>query len=158
MITALGLATLMLAVMVGDADFLARVEHDVWLDTKGAPIPRIVRDDAGHVQRLRLSGMTLSEDDMAAIAHIQTLRGLELRGTNVTAAHLRPLRMLSHLEHLNLSSTKVTDDAIEEIIELPALRTLCLGDVVVTPAAVERLKSHFAAHERRLSLGYSQRK
>lgn len=141
-----------------DADFIARVERSEWLDSKGNAIPRVQRNADGNVEKLALSGMQLSGEDFAAIGRLKTLRFLNLNRTNVTNADLRQLRELSHLEGLNLTCTEVTDATIDEIVKLESLRSLCLGNVAITREAVARLKEHFRAHERRLSLGYSQRK
>ena len=53
---------------------------------------------------------------------------------------------------------EVSDAAIDDILKLESLRSLCLGNVAITREAVDRLKEHFRAHERQLSLGYSKRK
>jgi hypothetical protein len=163
MITAIGLMA-MLTALINDVEtdvvgaFLLHVESTPLLDSTGKPLPRIGRDANGNVETLQLSGMQLSSDDFAAIGRIRTLRSLVLFRSNVTDENLRQLRGLPRLESLNLSSTDVSDAAIDEIVKFKALRSLCLGNVAVTPEAVARLKEHFHAHERRLSLGYSQRK
>lgn len=160
MITAIGLTAIALAALLNDvnADFIARVENTEWLDSAGKPIPRVLRDADGNVEHLRLSDMQLSADDFAAIGRLRTLRFLSLYRTNVTNADLRQLHALPRLEGLNLTSTEVTDAAIDEILKLESIRSLCLGNVAITPAAVSRLKEHFRTQNRRLSLGYSQRK
>jgi len=141
-----------------DADFISRVENTEWLDGKGNSIPRVKRNADGKVEKLALSGMQLSAEDFAAIGRLKTLRFLGLNRTNVTNADLCQLRELTHLEGLNLTCTEVSDAAIDEILKLESLRSLCLGNVAITREAVDRLKEYFRAHERRLSLGYSQRK
>jgi hypothetical protein len=160
MITPIGLTAILLAALIqeGAPDFISRVENTELLDSTGKSIPRIQRDAAGNVEYLRLNGMQLSAADFAAIGRIKTLRSLVLYRTKVTNENLRQLRALPHLEALNLTSTEITDAAVDEILKLESLRSLCLGNVAVTPEAVARLKEHFRAHERRLSLGYTQRK
>jgi hypothetical protein len=116
-----------------DADFIAHVENTQLLDGDGKPLPRVLRDAEGNVQRLRLSGMQLSEGEFAAIGRIKTLRFLDLYRTNVTDANLRQLRELSRVEGLNLTATEVTDAAVDELMKFESLRTLCLGNVAVTP-------------------------
>jgi hypothetical protein len=160
MITAIGLTAIALTTLLndGDAGFISRVENTAWLDSEGKPIPRVVRDANGDVEKLRLSGMRLSADDFASIGRLRALRFLDLYRTNVTDADLRQLRQLPRLEGLNLTSTEVTDGAVDEIIQFESLRSLCLGNVAITPEAVARLKEHFRTRKRQLSLGYSQRK
>jgi hypothetical protein len=158
MITAIGLTAIALTALIQDADFISRVEKTAWLDSNDKPIPRIVRDARGRVEKLSLCGMKLSADDFAAIGRLKALRSLNLYRTNVTNANLRQLRNLTHLEGLNLTSTEISDAAVDEIMKLESLRSLCLGNVAVTSEGVARLKEHFRTRERRLSLGYSQRK
>jgi Leucine-rich repeat (LRR) protein len=141
-----------------DADFISRVENTDLLDSEGHSIPRVERNADENVERLELSGMQLSAEDFASIGRLKTLRFLDLYRTNVTNADLRQFRELTHLEGLNLTSTEVSDAAIDEILKLESLRSLCLGNVAISREAVDRLKEHFRAHERRLSLGYSLRK
>jgi hypothetical protein len=160
MLTAFGMTALVLTTLMNDADaeFIARVENTAWLDGDGKPIPRVVRDADGGVERLELAGMRISADDFAAIGRLRTLRFLNLYRTNVTNADLRQLAKLPHLEGINLTSTEVTDAAVDELTKLESLRSVCLGNVAVTPEAVARLKERFRARGRRLSLGYFQRK
>jgi hypothetical protein len=160
MIMALGFSGVALAASFDEADaaFLSRVENTQWLDSTGKPLTRILRDAQGRVEHLRLSGMRLSAADFVALGRIRTLRSLVLYDTNTRDEHLRQLRELQHLEVLNLTSTEVTDAAVDEILKLKSLRALCLGNVTVGPEAVARLKEHFRAHQKPLSLGYSLRK
>ena len=148
------------AMFVSPADevsFLARIERED-LIFNGKPVSRIDRDPDGNVVRLQLDGLRLSADDFKSLSRVKTLRVLSLRRTNVTDADLRQLQSLPKLEYLVLTSTEVSDLAIDEIVKMPAVRTICLGDVNISPEAVAKLKDHFQAKDRRLSLGYSQRK
>ncbi len=170
MIFVIGLTAILMTASINDVDtdFISRVEKTVWLNgdgkpvrdpTTGKPLSRVERDADGNVKTLRLNEMPLSADEFAAIGRIQTLRVLVLFRTNVTDENLRQLRELPQLEGLNLSSTEITDAAVDEIIKFKSLRSLCLGNVTVAPESVALLKEHFRTHEqRRLSLGYNQRK
>jgi hypothetical protein len=160
MISAMGLTMIALFVFAadGDADFLTRVESAKQMDSQGKAIPRVERDPEGKVIRLSLHRMELSADDIAAIGRIKTLRYLDVSRTNITNADLRKLCESPSLEGINLCSTEVTDESIDSLLKLPALRSLCLGDVAITPGAVVRLKEHFKKQDKRLALGYAQRK
>lgn len=160
MFTAIGLTTLAWFVFTadGDADFLARVENAKQVNSQGEVIPRVERDLEGNVVRLNLSRMQLAADDIAAIGRLKTLRHLDLSRTNITNADLRKISESPSLNGINLSGTEVTDEAIDSLLKLPALRSLCLGDVAITPEAVARLKEHFKNLDKRLALGYTQRK
>lgn len=160
MISTIGLTTLALFAFTADADaeFLTRVENTKLESSKGEQFPRIERDAAGKITKLTLSKMQLSADDFAAIGRIKTLRSLVLYSTNVTNADLRKLCELPSLESINLTSTEVTDEAIDSLLKVDSLKSLCLGNVAITPEAVARLKEHFRKQDKRLALGYGQRK
>lgn len=160
MFTAIGLTTLALFIFNADADadFLTRVENAKQVNSKGEAIPRVERDPDGKVIRLSLNRMQLSADDFAAIGRLKTLRHLDLSRTNITNADLRKISESPSLEGINLSGTELTDEAIGSLLKLPALRSLCLGNVAITPEAVARLKEHFKKQDKRLALGYVQRK
>jgi hypothetical protein len=155
----MALAALLLAVP-GEGDprarLIARAQSSELLEDP-LKMPRVVRDDDGHVTSLRLDGMRLSEDEFKALGKMTALRTLALNGTNITDADLAHLQSLVNLQGLMLNRTEVTDAAVDEFVKLPALRTLCLGSVRITPEAIERLQEQFAAQKRRLSLGYSPR-
>ena len=140
-----------------DADFLARVERTELLAGQ-KPFPRIEKDPEGNVVQLRLDSMTLSADEFAALGKLKTLRYLALNKTNVTTGDLRRLQTLERLEGMQLNSTELGDDAMSELVKFPALRSVCLGNVAITPEAIARLKDDFQSADRRLGLGYSQRK
>jgi hypothetical protein len=159
MSTFFSLTAIVLLALFNDADanFISRVEHTAWRDSAGKSFPRIERDDEGHVQKLSLSQMQLSSDDLKAIGHLKTLRNLDLFRTNITNSDLQQLiHELPQLQGLNLTSTRISDAAIDDIMKLESLRSLCLGDVDVTPEAVGRLNEHFLKNKRRLSLGYGR--
>jgi hypothetical protein len=147
----------LLALGQADADLLARVERTELL-ANSKPFPRIEKDPEGNIVRLRLDGMTLSADEFAAVGRMATLRSVTLNKTNVTAADLRRFVGLARLEGMQLNSTELGDDAVSELDKFPALRWVCLGNVAIGPAAIDRLKDDFKSADRRLGLGYSQRK
>jgi hypothetical protein len=119
---------------------------------------RIATDDEGNVIHLLLDNMQFTTQEFRALGRIEHLQRISFRRTNVSVGDLRELRGLKELVMLNLCSTELTDDAIAELVLLPALRTICMGDVPISPEAVELLKKEFDAQDRKLSLGYSQRK
>ena len=160
MITAVGLTAISLFCFSADTDaaFPTRVENAKLEDSKGEPFPRIERDAEGKITKLTLSKMQLSADDFAAIGRVKSLRILVLNSTNVTNADLRKLCDLPALEGINLTSTEVTDEAIDSLLKAQSLKSVCLGDVAISPGAVARLKEHFKKQDKRLALGYAQRK
>lgn len=157
MLHAVMLALALLQTADGQDDLLAKVERTELL-INGKPAARIEKDEAGNVVRMQLDGMTLSAAEFAALARLTTIRHLSLCRTNVTAGDLRTLHTLARLEGLRLNSTELGDDAAGELVGFPALRSVCLGSVAIGPQAIERLKADFQSANRRLGLGYSQRK
>jgi len=147
----------LLALGQADTDLLARVERTE-LTANNKPVQRIEKDPEGNIVRLRLDEMTLSADEFAALGRLATLRSVTLNKTNVTAADLRRLQGLARLEGMQLNSTELGDDAVSELVKFPTLRTVCLGNVAISPAAIARLQDDFKSADRRLALGYSQRK
>lgn len=140
-----------------EAEFIERVEQTE-LIVNGKPNQRVYRDDDGQVTVLRLDRMELSEEDFQTLRHITSLKRLWMWGVNVTDDDLQCLQVLPDLEAVSLTNTEVTDAAIDRLLEFPALHTLCLGNVRITPEAIERLQDGFKSHDRRLALGYYQRK
>lgn len=157
----LAITVLLLASSASAADIVARAEAAPELrSSNGKLIPRVVRDDDGHVIRLLLNDITLSPEDVAGLSRLEHLRSLVLLRTGFTDGDLEKLTGCRRLEHLNLTSTEVTDDAIDTILRFKNLTTLCLGNVRISPQAVEKLRerNRESASGKPLRWGYSQRK
>jgi hypothetical protein len=157
--TLVKLALLVLLALASEADsgLIARVERTELL-VSGKPYRRIEKDAEGNIIRLQLDGMQLTAEEFAALGKVTTLRYLALNKTNVTKADLRHLQNLKQLQGLQLNSTELADDALGELIKVPALRSVCLGSVAISPEAITRLKNEFEVADRKLGVGYSQRK
>ena len=143
------------------ADNVARAEAAPELrSSDGKVIPRVVRDNDGHVTRLLLNDIKLSPEDVADLSRLKHLRSLVLLRTGFTDADLEKLTGCQSLEHLNLTSTEVTDEAIDTILNFTNLTTLCLGNVGISPQAIEKLRerNRNPGAGKPLRWGYSQRK
>jgi hypothetical protein len=142
------------------AEIVDRAEATELRLSDGKTMPRVVRDKHGHVTILKLSGMTLSQDDFMELSKLERLRALVLVDTNVTDDDLSHLKQCKRLDHLNLTSTEVTDRVIDTILEMNSLKSLCLGNVRITSKAVERLKERNRGRTggNQLRWGYSRRK
>jgi hypothetical protein len=159
--TAIAIAVILLASAASAADIVARAEAAPELrSSNGKIIPRVVRDDDGHVTRLLLNDIKLSPEDVEDLSRLEHLRSLVLLRTGVTDSDLQKLTSCRKLEHLNLTSTEVTDDAIDAILEFKSLTALCLGNVRISPQAVEKLRerNRESTSGKPLRWGYSQRK
>lgn len=154
------IATLLIYSSASAAGIVARAEATDLRLSNGKTMPRVARDEDGHVTRLLLNDMKLSQDDFAELGKLEQLRTLVLLGTNVTDGDLSHLKKCQSLAHLNLVRTEITDRAIDSFLELKHLKSLCLGDVKITPAAIERLKERNRQNDahHQLKWGYSQRK
>ncbi len=126
-----------------------------------------VKDAAGEIVELDLSGAWVSDADMAQVAQLRHLRKLDLSHTRITDSgleHLKPLenvtdldcyyaeylteegvahlRNWKHLERLNLRGTKVTSKVLgfEQLSALPKLERLAIGGNRLSGAALTMLK------------------
>lgn len=135
-----------------------RAEATQLLRSRGVVVPRVVRDDQGHVTRLFLSGMTLSAEEVKELCELPRLRVLVLLQANIKDADVATLTKCPRLEHLNLCGTEVSDAVIDSLIQLESLKTICLGGVNVSPQAMAELRDYNETRKPKLRWGYSQRK
>jgi uncharacterized membrane protein/mono/diheme cytochrome c family protein len=91
------------------------------------------------VQWLDLSGTSVTDAGLAALAPMRRLERLRLDLTKVTDAGLKRLAPLRQLASLNLRGTAVTDAGLADLRSLPRLRSLYVWQTAVTPAAVQAL-------------------
>jgi|GEM_PF-629904 len=82
---------------------------------------------------LKLSGMQLSDDDLAFFAGCSNVTKLHLDRTGVDDTFLRHLWSLEHLVYLNLVGTKVTAQGVESLVRLPRLKKIFLYQTGVAP-------------------------
>jgi hypothetical protein len=88
------------------------------------------------------SGLTLTSEDLDAIAGMKSLNELVLNNTNVDDEGLKKLSGLKRLGTLYLVGTAITDDSFETIAKFPELKVLGLGRTNLTKslAPLARLK------------------
>jgi hypothetical protein len=80
-----------------------------------------------HLEILRQSGRSITDDGLEAIGKLKTLKELELAECNkITAAGLKHLTNLTNLEKLDLSYVKLNDDAVDSLCALSSLKSLKL--------------------------------
>ena len=138
---------------------VSRAEAAELRDSHGVLVPRVVRDEEGHVTRLVLNDFKLSPEDVADLGKLEHLRAVVLFRTGFTDGDLEMLTACRKLRHLNLTSTEVTDDAIDSILKFENLESLCVGDVRISPAAMEKLRerNRNQTSGKQLRWGYQQR-
>ena len=73
------------------------------------------RDHVDPVVGVRLTGETISDDDLGQLTYLTELESLDLFGSNVSDAGIVHIKKLSRLKYLRLSYTEVTDEGMAEI-------------------------------------------
>lgn len=144
-------------------------ESQVAQDPILPPDARILRDQAGHIIRVALSGKSESNrakirvETIEQIARIPSLKELNLSFSDVTDEVLMPIRKLRSLQSLNLmfsdatgrsirtvstlpnltylrlTACKVTDQDLDALSEMPQLAGLFLGRTQVTDAGMPQI-------------------
>ncbi len=106
------------------------------LSLLGEPYARLWR----RVEKVRFSGPSVTDADLAHLAGLTNLEGLYLSGTQVTDAGLAHLAGLTNLQELDLGNTQVTDAGLAHLAGLTNLVELYLTNTQVTDAGVEALR------------------
>ena len=95
------------------------------------------------LRSLRLAGIELSDDDLAKIGALDTLRDLDLRNCPIGNAGLSHLEALSNLRALRLSgksgATLVDDEGMASIGKLAGLKALLLDFLFVSEDGLKQL-------------------
>lgn len=92
---------------------------------------RTALQGAGHLTWLRVGTKTIVED-LRWVGELSRLRGLSLRGADLSKADLGFLRALVRLQWLDLSNTVLPAAANSQFPSLPCLEVLYLADAHVT--------------------------
>ncbi|MEQ1862603.1 MAG: hypothetical protein ABMA13_22000, partial [Chthoniobacteraceae bacterium] len=90
---------------------------------------------------LDLSGVKLSDADLANVAGLKNLAKLSLARSAVTDAGLAHLKGLEKLESLNLFHTDVTDAGLAHLRELKKLKRLYVFETKVTDAGAKSMQA-----------------
>jgi uncharacterized coiled-coil DUF342 family protein len=87
-----------------------------------------------------LSGTKVTNDDLALLDGLSSLRVLSLASTRVADAGLTHLEGLAELRKLNLYDTQTTDAGLASLRGLTRLQTLCLATTKVSDKGLAHLK------------------
>ena len=104
----------------------------------GLTDPPAVLDDAGNVRNLIFQDSSLTDQDLAIVAHLTQIVQLNITRTQATDRTLRNIQRLTTLEVLDLERTGVTDDGMKYLAELP-LESLYVKYTAVGDAGVEQI-------------------
>lgn len=92
------------------------------------------------LQRLDLTGIPVSDDDLIAVSELTGLVELNLSETAVTSRGVEKLRGLTSLEVLDLSGTQIDDAAVHALKDCTNLLRLNVSDTELTDAAVPSMR------------------
>ncbi len=76
-------------------------------------------ETARHLREIDLTGLDVTDEDLAHLVHFKNLKELQLRKTKVTDEGLRHVRNLDKLRSLGLRETKITDEGMAIIRDMP---------------------------------------
>ncbi|MEZ6059343.1 MAG: hypothetical protein R3C19_03165 [Planctomycetaceae bacterium] len=93
------------------------------------------------VRNLNLTGTDVSDAGIGELSRMQSLKSLKLRGTDVTNAALPVVGQISGLQLLDLSRTRIADAGLVHLQQLAGLRYLMLNDTRLSDEALPHLKS-----------------
>jgi internalin A len=97
----------------------------------------VVRDRSGEITEVSLARTNATDDDVAFVAQIKTLKRVDLSFTYVTDLGVKELRGLRQLEDLDLETAEaLTDAAMNYVREIPTLKRLKVRGVDITDAGM----------------------
>ncbi len=92
------------------------------------------------IQELHLNASRVTDEGVAVLTRIPTIRELQLNGTCITDDGITELMKLPNLERLTVADTKVSDAGILQLRRIQRLRRLRVSEIV-TQQAIEQLEA-----------------
>jgi hypothetical protein len=90
-----------------------------------------------------MSESTITDDDVAQIAHFSELESLDLSSSRmVTDSGIQHLTRLKKLRRLYLYETQLTDDGLASLELCPALEHVNVARTNVTQEGIDRFRNH----------------
>jgi hypothetical protein len=102
------------------------------------------------LRTLNLQGChEITNQGIAEIARLNSVRQLYLQGTGLSVGGLRPLVRLTGLEFLDVSGTSIDDDDVAPLLKLAKLQVLLTNDTKVSAPMETRIVDILGANGRR---------
>lgn len=95
------------------------------------------------IVELNLARMPVKDDDMKTIQQMPNLRRLNLNYTDITDNGVALLSNVKSLREVALSGTATTAGALEKILPLPDLSSVYIWDTKIDTTALQRLRTKF---------------
>tara|TARA_B100000676_G_scaffold163820_1_gene161090 strand:- start:28805 stop:30745 length:1941 start_codon:yes stop_codon:yes gene_type:complete len=124
-------------ISLSEFETICNIEELMWLDLSLSDLPDNWHQALPRLQNLEVLsfvGQAMTEETMASIAKLPSLRTLILNGTTIDGA-LQPIAEHPKLDTLLLARSSVTDDDLRVLETLPKLRNLNLSETQVSDAA-----------------------
>lgn len=101
-----------------------------------APTRVTVEREEHQIVAIDFKWMRLTDEAMALLALLPSLKRLNIHGADVTDVGLAKLTWLQNLEELNLGRTRVTDEGLSTLREFPHLKRVDLSVTESTDAGL----------------------
>lgn len=111
-------------------------------------------DGLPHLESVLLLGPAFTDEAVAEIAHIKTLRDVQLHRTRVTDKGIAALAELPHLRRLTFWGSGLTDEGLKDVARMKQLQYLEISDAPITDAGLRTLAGLTGL--RRLQIANSQ--
>ncbi len=92
-----------------------------------------------HLERISLTGRTVTDRGLLCIAQLRNLNQVELEKTNISNAGIVCLKLLPKLDDLRIEKAAIDDESLKAIAEFNALTELRLFHVPITDAGLKYL-------------------
>ncbi|MEE9127826.1 MAG: hypothetical protein V3U11_11860 [Planctomycetota bacterium] len=111
-----------------------------WLKLQDADrFGELTLDELAGLQKLDLSGLALTAEDLRKLVALANLNELNLAGAGITDLELAALADLRSLQSLNLANALITDAGLEHLSKMRGLLELELGNTEITDVGLAQL-------------------
>lgn len=108
-------------------------------------------DRLGKLRELDLSGLRVSDSDLAELKYLSGLERLNLSQTGITDAGMETIGRFKALVQLNLDSTAISDKALKQVARLKNIESLSLKRTQISDTGIEAVSTLPALRELHVS-------